>query len=226
MPEDYYRNILYPLQDKILKIVGTLPVEFYLGGGTALSRAYLHHRYSDDLDFFVNGVPNFKLQVNKVIKQFTLSGLQFETSVADEGFARLFIMDGECTLKLDFINDVPFRSGMVTETNLFLRTDTILNILSNKLTALGRYAPRDVVDIIFICEKTLLNWETIFNDASEKDVWVNPVNAAEILEQFPLEKIKEVAWIDKPPSTEWFKERINKIIPDILDGGNNRLYKG
>ena len=95
MPEDYYRNILYPLQDKILKIVGNLPVEFYLGGGTALSRAYLHHRYSDDLDFFVNGVPDFKLQVNKVIKQFTLSGLQFETSVADEGFARLFIMDGE-----------------------------------------------------------------------------------------------------------------------------------
>jgi len=27
---------------------------FYLTGGTALSRGYFNHRYSDDLDLFVN----------------------------------------------------------------------------------------------------------------------------------------------------------------------------
>ncbi|MCD4795127.1 MAG: nucleotidyl transferase AbiEii/AbiGii toxin family protein [Bacteroidales bacterium] len=27
---------------------------FYLTGGTALVRFYLNHRYSEDLDFFVN----------------------------------------------------------------------------------------------------------------------------------------------------------------------------
>lgn len=226
MPEDYYQNILYPLQDKVLKLIGQLPVEFYLGGGTALSRAYLLHRYSDDLDFFVNGVPNFKQQVNTIIEELTYSGLQFETSVADEGFARMFIMDSECTLKLDFVNDVPFRSGMVSETNLFLRTDNIINILSNKITALGRYAARDVVDIIYICETTPFNWESIFRDASEKDVWINPVHAAQILEQFPIEKLDGIAWIDTPPTPEWITERINKIIPDILNGADNRLYKG
>ena len=68
MRDDYYQNTLYPLQDKILEIVGKLPVGFYLTGGTALSRAYLHHRYSDDLDFFVNNVPDFKSQVNIIIK--------------------------------------------------------------------------------------------------------------------------------------------------------------
>lgn len=29
-----------------------LKSHFYFTGGTALSAAYLHHRYSDDLDFF------------------------------------------------------------------------------------------------------------------------------------------------------------------------------
>jgi hypothetical protein len=223
MPEDYYQNTLYPLQDKVLKFIGELPVEFYLGGGTALSRGYLRHRYSDDLDFFVNGDPNFKPQVNTIIEELSYSGLQGETSVADYGFTRLFIMEGDCVLKLDFINDVPFRRGIVSETSIFPRTDNIFNILSNKITALGRYAARDVVDIIYICEATPFNWQSIFRDASEKDVWINPVHAAQILEQFPIEKLDGIAWIGTPPTAEWFKQRIDRIIPDILNGADNSL---
>lgn len=55
----YYTDTLYPLQDKVLKIIDALGTPFYLTGGTALSRCYLHHRYSDDLDFFVNNEPKF-----------------------------------------------------------------------------------------------------------------------------------------------------------------------
>jgi hypothetical protein len=33
---------------------------FYLTGGTALGRYYLGHRYSEDLDFFVNADPIYK----------------------------------------------------------------------------------------------------------------------------------------------------------------------
>ncbi len=225
MHADYYQNSLYPLQDRVIKIIGQLPVEFYLTGGTALSRAYLHHRYSDDLDFFVNGAMDFKQQVNTVIKALTVSGLHFDSTAADEGFARIFIIEGECSLKLDFVNDVPFRSGTPSDTTLFLRTDNILNILSNKVTALGRYSPKDVVDIVFICGIIPFNWENIFCDASEKDLWVNPVNAAEIFEQFPMEKIQELDWIGEIPSNDWFLSRINRIIPDMLDGCDNSLYK-
>ena len=225
MHADYYQNSLYPLQDRVIKIIGQLPVEFYLTGGTALSRAYLHHRYSDDLDFFVNGAMDFKQQVNTVIKALTVSGLHFDSTVADEGFARIFIIEGECSLKLDFVNNVPYRSGTPSDTTLFLRTDNILNILSNKVTALGRYSPKDVVDIVFICGIIPFNWETIFNDASEKDLWVNPVNAAEIFEQFPMKKIQELDWIGEIPSNDWFLSRINRIIPDMLDGCDNSLYK-
>jgi len=225
MHADYYQNTLYPLQDKVLKIIGVLPVDFYLTGGTSLSRAFLNHRYSDDLDFFVNSTTDFKAQVNTVLKALTMAGLKFETSVADDGFARIFVFEGDHSLKLDFVNDVPFRSGTSDITTLFERTDNFLNILSNKVTALGRYSPKDVVDIVFICENFHFNWENILNDASEKDLWVNPINVVEILEQFPIQKLEEIAWVNKAPSNEWFNSRINQIIPDILDGCENSLCK-
>jgi hypothetical protein len=224
MHEDYYQNTLYPIQDKVLKIIEKLPVDFYLTGGTALSRVYLHHRFSDDLDFFVNGLLSFKQQIDQIISEFKNSAIQFDTTIADDGFARIFVFEGENSLKLDFINDVPFRSGKTMGSKIFSKTDNILYILSNKITALSRYSPKDIVDIVFICGFASFTWEEIFNQASHKDIWVNPINAAEILEQFPIEKIKEIIWINEAPSTEWFNNRISKIIPDILSGGNNTLF--
>ncbi len=225
MHADYYQSILYPLQDKVLRVIEQLTVEFYLTGGTALGRAFLHHRYSDDLDFFVNEITDFKQQVNTILNGLKASGFLFETTIADDAFARIFIFEGECSLKVDFVNDVPYRTGKPTETNLFKRTDTVLNILSNKITALSRYSPKDVVDIVFICGFMHFTWENIFDDAAEKDIWVNPVNAAQILEEFPFEKIQEIAWLNEIPSVDWFTRQLNQIIADILDGGDNTIYK-
>lgn len=225
MQDDYYQNTLYPLQDKVLEIIGKLPSGFYLTGGTALSRAYLHHRYSDDLDFFVNGAPDFKMQVNSVVNALVDAGHLIDTSVADDGYVRIFVFDGESSLKLDFVNDVPFRSGTPIFTPLFEKTDNLDNILSNKVTALGRYSTKDIVDIVYICESHKFNWEIIMNDASEKDLWVNPVHVVEVFEQFPVEKLQEINWMIESPTRQWFDSRINQIIPDILDGSENSLHK-
>ncbi len=62
MPEAFYQDRVYSLQNQILSLVQGAGVEFYLTGGTALSRYYLNHRYSDDLDFFVNQHSEFKVQ--------------------------------------------------------------------------------------------------------------------------------------------------------------------
>lgn len=223
MHDDYFQNILYPLQDKVFKIVAQLPVDFYLTGGTALSRAYLHHRYSNDLDFFVNGLPDFKSQVNAIIKALSSEGHRFDSSVADEGFARIFVFEGETSLKIDFVNDVPFRRGEPVVTPIFSKTDNLDNILSNKITALGRYSAKDVADIVYICQSFKFNWESVINDATKKDLWINPLNIVEILEQFPLQKLQEINWISEPPTNEWFNSQINQIIPDILDGNWNSL---
>jgi len=50
--EKFYTESLYPFQDGVLKLINALKTPFYLTGGTAISRHYYNHRYSDDLDFF------------------------------------------------------------------------------------------------------------------------------------------------------------------------------
>jgi predicted nucleotidyltransferase component of viral defense system len=62
---------LYLLQDKALEVLKGHISPFYLTGGTALGRYYLDHRFSDDLDFFVNRDPGFKQGVNRIYKQVT-----------------------------------------------------------------------------------------------------------------------------------------------------------
>lgn len=201
-----------------------LPVDFYLTGGTVLSRWYLNHRYSDDLDFFINNADNFKYQVEMVIKELTNQKIYLQVSVTDISFARIFINDNNNNLKIDFVNDVPFREGTPMHTGLYKKTDTIENILSNKVTALGRYAAKDVVDLIFISLNYPFNWRKIFSDASEKDMWVNPIEVSKILDEFPIQKLTEINWIDNPPDNKWFEEKRKQIISDIIEGKTNSLY--
>ena len=65
MSKKYYTNNLYPFQDLVLNLIMKLDDTFYLTGGTALGRHYLKHRYSDDLDLFVNRENNFKQLANR-----------------------------------------------------------------------------------------------------------------------------------------------------------------
>ncbi len=223
MQKDYYQNTLYPLQDKVLSVTSALPVDFYLTGGTALSRAYLHHRYSDDLDFFVNDSKQFKIQMQHILAGFKNAALNFSVIILDDGFARLQVNEGKASLKLDFVNDVTFRCGSLVSTELFLRTDNIENILSNKISALGRYAAKDLIDIIYICGVHAFDWEKIMADAQLKDVWVNEVEVARMIEQFPISKIDEINWIGSPPASAWISERIAVILGDIITGKRNSL---
>ena len=50
MPEESYYRSLYSLQDEAMQLIGKVKSDFYLTGGTALSRVYLNHRYSDDAE--------------------------------------------------------------------------------------------------------------------------------------------------------------------------------
>ncbi len=61
-----YAN-LYKIQDEIFKIVFTLENDFYLTGGTCLSRFYWEKRYSDDLCFFTNNSNLFAINVRKIL---------------------------------------------------------------------------------------------------------------------------------------------------------------
>jgi predicted nucleotidyltransferase component of viral defense system len=224
MQKDYYQNILYPLQDNILSLIASLPVDFYLTGGTALSRAYLNHRYSDDLDFFVNRSVTFNEQVENIVGNLPRTGLKYEVTQADEGFARIFVYDRQYTLKLDFINDVLYRSEVPVSKKLFRLTDTIRNILSNKITALCRLSAKDVADIVYIAKIYPFDWPSLMSEAFEKDMWVNPIEVGKILDEFHIQKLNEINWVDDMPDQVIFESQLKVIIKDLLQGNQNSLY--
>ena len=139
----YYEENLYPLQNGVLKTISECETRFYLTGGTALSRAYYNHRYSDDLDFFLNNDSNYIEQVNLILAALKRDGfIPVETSefIRREAFTSLYIKHSNwnCELKLDFVNDISAHFGEITATELFYRVDSVRNILSNKVTALYR----------------------------------------------------------------------------------------
>ena len=62
--EEYFTKKLHPLQDGILDIVKRSGTPFYLTGGTALSRGRYGHRYSEDLDLFVDNDSSYSVHVD------------------------------------------------------------------------------------------------------------------------------------------------------------------
>jgi predicted nucleotidyltransferase component of viral defense system len=159
---------LYSLQDEVLEIVFRVEDEFYLTGGTALSRFYQEKRYSDDLDFFTNSSTRFNFAVKNILlelsKEFTI-----ETELDSRDFVRIEING---LLQVDFVNDrVPrYKEPIVLENGY--KIDTIENILSNKITAvIGRDNPKDIFDIYLINKYYAVDWSEILASAQDKSVF-------------------------------------------------------
>jgi len=222
MPEDYYINKLYPLQDMVLASVATVGSEFYLTGGTALGRCYLEHRYSDDLDFFVNDAVDFKNQVNKVVARLKKDGLSFDIGATSDSFARLNTERNGVYLKVDFVNDVPYHSGDIVLHEKFGRVDNWRNILSNKISALSRLEAKDVADILYISMSHLFNWEQIIEEAKQKDLWVEPIEAARLIGEFPIKLFSPIKWV-RPTAGLEFKKYLEQIQHEIFYGKDNSL---
>ena len=89
MHADYYLNSLYPLQDRALKSIEKINQTFYLTGGTAISRIYLHHRFSDDLDLFVNRHPNF--QNEAIMEQANMKDMWINALLAAETLSTISV---------------------------------------------------------------------------------------------------------------------------------------
>lgn len=221
MQERYYLDKLYPFQDDVLYVVEALNLNFYLTGGTALGRCYLNHRYSDDLDFFVNDNDHFKMECSAAIN--ALKG-QWECDIAvtSATFARIFLKKEKITLKVDFVNDVPIHYGEICSFPLFHRIDSWRNILSNKLCALSRLEVKDIIDIIFIARTYDFEWETIVSEAKEKDLWVDPIEICRTIDQFPTDSFDSIKWI-KVVNREDLLDSIKTLHNDIFNGSKNSL---
>ncbi len=222
MSENYYINKLYPFQDLVLKLIMNVDDTFYLTGGTALGRYYLKHRYSDDLDLFVNRENDFKQLSNIIISQLQEHFSEIEIAFLSEDFARIFIINEKCRLKIEFVNDVLFHTGDIKSANFFHRIDSWENILSNKICALSRDDAKDVVDLIFLSKKYNFTWETMINYARQKDTWVNEIEVSQLVYKFDTQRVTKINWIKKP-EYDYLQKACKIIAKDIIDGGKNSI---
>jgi predicted nucleotidyltransferase component of viral defense system len=211
---EYYSNILYPLQDKVFPVFKDTP--FYLTGGTALSRGYYNHRYSDDLDYFVNYHPDFQrlsqIQIDKVQKIFK----DAETDYRGEYFCRIFV--GQERLKIEMVNDVPSHIGQLVNDPVLGIIDSKENILANKVTAIvDRTLPKDIVDIYFLL-KDGLSIRKALTDAKSKAAGISPLLIAKIFAEFHYTIVDdEIKWVT-PVSSETIKQYLRNLSIDIIEG--------
>jgi hypothetical protein len=217
-----YRK-LYQLQDKFLDWWRSLGLPFYLTGGTALGRYYLNHRCSEDLDFFVNSDPLYREHIKRIkteIEKIFIVNLQ--QSLFTDDFSRIFILEDELSLKIEFVNDVSYRAGNPVQYDFGL-LDTPLNILSNKLTAItSRDEPKDIFDIVQIAVNYSFNWLVVFGDAKQKAV-INEIDVEERLCNFSPTLLENIDWNTEPIDLDFFNRTLKRVADDFLLGHDNSV---
>ncbi len=211
MDNSFYFERLYPLQDEVLRTLVGVDTGLYLSGGTAVSRGYLHHRFSDDLDLFANDSPQFSLWVDRAASAWA-ENPHWRTRfvVRDPRFVRLWIdADGDFSLKIEMINDVPSRVGEVRIDSILGRLDSAENILANKITALlDRNEPKDFADIWGLCCQLGLSIGDAIEGASGKAAGVFPLDVASRLCSVTRDDWRLVRWIDPPDPDRFVAELI------------------
>lgn len=221
----YYEETLYPLQDGALICAKNSGTRFFLTGGTALSRGYFKHRYSDDLDLFLSNDSEFHGQSERLLSALIDGGFQIDSTnmIRSPDYVSFYlkqVTDENFKLKIDLANDTAPQFSAPVETPVYFRTDHWENILSNKLCALLRLEPKDVADIWIISKKMTFNWGHALDQAREKELGLDPIILSEVLRGMPEHEFVKIRWTVAP---EWvnFRKDIELIVYALLSGADN-----
>jgi len=213
----YFFDRLSPLQDRVLALINPLETGLYLSGGTAASRGYLHHRFSDDIDLFADDQKNFVLWAERVIYAISTAKIgELMVGLREERFIRLTLTCEEVILKIEMINDVPSRVGLIQNHVILGRLDSAENILANMIAALiDREEPKDLADIWGFCHLRGLSLEDAISGAQGKAAGVFPADLARLLCSATIADWEAVRWIDAPKVDEYLAD-LNSLGEKLL----------
>lgn len=206
----FYRNIFYPLQDKLFEVASLYGDKIYLTGGTALARFYFDHRLSDDLDFFTP-TDDLKMIANDMRLRLIDAGYIVEVSSLEIYFARFFVVQDDVKLKVEFAKEFNlFNSLVKTDKNIFV--NSLDDIGGNKIMAFeDRATIKDVIDLYYITQQ--ISWERLFEITCTKRV---PV-AYENLLTFNVEGIIGQALVTRELSSEKLTTFITELKAEVED---------
>lgn len=215
-------NILTREQVRFLEIFGKerlLSRRFYLTGGTPLAAFYLHHRYSEDLDFFSeeevdpSAIQAF-LKKNK--KKLGFTKIDFQQSYNRNLF---FLHYPKDVLKTEFTY-FPFPRIEMGERRHGVMTDGLLDIAVNKVfTIYQRTKARDYIDLYAICQKEGYAIADLLKKAKIKFDWhIDPLQlGSQFLKAKDAEDMPRL--IKKIPDREWqsfFIEEAERLGKQVL----------
>jgi hypothetical protein len=214
----WFEEVLYPLQDEVLAVMAGVETGFYLTGGTALGRIHLRHRYSEDLDLFVNDDDRFQVWADRLLDAWSADG-RFTLLVQrrDSRFVRALVERPAARLKIEFVNDVRGRVGVPARHAGFGLVDTPENILANKVTALlDREEAKDLADVWALCRRGGLVLRDALVGASSKAVGVFAADVARALLGVTPDDWRLVRWIPPAPPLDTFLEELRTLGEDLL----------
>lgn len=205
------KSILSPIQKIILDLLSKdkgFIDNFYLTGGTALSEFYLHHRLSEDLDFFS------EIEIDKVWLN-TLTSKIAKTIKAtkdmQESFNRnlVFFKIGNQVIKTEFTYFPMTQVEKPKKTN-GIPVDSEIDIAVNKfITIYQKPSARHFIDLYLLLNKKY-TWDQLSKFARVKfDTHIDPMQLGS-----QLIKAKDIS--DLPhmlvdiPEDNWREYFINK----------------
>ena len=193
---------------------------FYLSGGTALSSWYLHHRESNDLDFFSNQPFDYDhLSTWLKTSQKTIG---YHSIVIDEDFGfmttNLRYSDGSM-LKIDFNRYAvkKVQPGLIWKG---LEIDSLYDITVNKLSTISsRARTRDYVDLYFIFQKHKFDLDKLVSDVRKKfseviDPLLLTKNFLKVVEYTDYPKM--LVPFDKKSMENFYEDLAKQLKPKIL----------
>jgi len=193
---------------------------FYLTGGTALAVFYLHHRYSEDLDFFSEkeiNILNLDIFFKKIRINLGISKIDFQQSYNRNLF---FLYFGEEILKTEFTH-FPFPRISKGKREYGVEIDSLIDVAVNKLfTIYQRSKARDYIDLYFICREAGYSITDLIAKAKIKFDW--HIDLIQLGTQFIKSKdVKDFPKMIKPISNEqwqnFFIIEAKKFDKDIFE---------
>jgi hypothetical protein len=167
-------------------------VPCHLGGGAALSGAYLAHRLSRDLDLVLHEGPHVRILAQAMTAIAAGSRTRWEVVRDGGSFVRGRLTGPTTTIEVDLtyegtpdLEPPPAPIDGVT-------VESLADLRASKLTCiLSRSEPRDLVDLLFLDRQGFAP-ERDLPSALRKDAGIDPGVLAWLLRQFPIEPLPQM----------------------------------
>ena len=182
-------------------------VPCHLGGGAALSGAWLAHRLSRDIDLFVHDRRAHRDLVESMSEIAESVGARIELVRDSGGHVRGRLETADGSLELDVVHEALPDLGAATSVESVL-VESEVDLRASKLTCiLSRSEPRDLTDLYFL-ERAGFPPEADLGNALRKDAGIDPGVLAWLLRTFPTEPLPKMLQPLEPSELRAYRDAL------------------